>query len=523
MPFYGRPSKNCQSCRERRIKCDRLDPVCSQCKRAGKPCGGYRDVPSLLFRDENDKTARRSAAAKAKSAARRKLLDSSDSSDEGSNIPTEDGFDPSRLNYVAQRERSQMVMIPTRPVVVPSSLEEQGLKFFFDRFVSAISGLDGGPPSGLEPPPFLKAILMQSPLRDATISVGLAAMANVNQDRALSLAAREKYVAAINVVRRAVQNPEQANANQTFHIIVMLSMYEMVCCAPNEIDSWTIHLDGVAALVKQASFSDALRNTNSRPHLQYYFISLIRYFLVQGVMPSELLDWSPERIHGAMPNQAPTIRLVDILIRFMKLHSSIRETPEPDARIAVSSALLCEAELEAWEQQLPEKWKFSLKKSNDVQHTFNGTYMIYNDVWASRDLNHYFWARLMVNEMIVHHISRIEMPSLEDLQQRQQALDNTLLMATYICAGAASQMGAFGCGVPSIGPTQLPPLNGIFMLMFPLAVAGGAAGAGDEVHEWVLETLEKIGRTMGIRRALEMIPTLKQVRERKMRELGMVK
>lgn len=297
----------------------------------------------------------------------------------------------------------------------------------------------------------------------------------------------------------------------------------MVCCAPNEIDSWTIHLDGVAALVKQAGFSEALRNTNSRPHLQYYFISLIRYFLVQGAMPSELLDWSPEHIPGAKPNQAPTIRLVDILIRFMKLHSSIRESPEPDARIAVTSALLCEAELEAWEQQLPEKWNFSLKESNAVQHTFNGTYMVYNDVWASRDLNHYFWARLMVNEMIVRHLSRIEMPSLEDLQQRQKALDTTLLMATYICAGAASQMGAFGCGLPARGPTQLPPLNGVFMLMFPLAVAGGAAGAGDEVHEWVLETLQKIGRTMGIRRALEMIPTLKQVRERKMRELGMVK
>lgn len=113
------------------------------------------------------------------------------------------------------------------PAVVPLSLEEQGLRFFFDRFVSAMSGLDGNAPSGLQTPPFLKAILMQSPLRDATISVGLAAMANVNQDRALSLAAREMYVAAINFVRRAVQNPERANANQTFHIIVMLSMYEV--------------------------------------------------------------------------------------------------------------------------------------------------------------------------------------------------------------------------------------------------------------------------------------------------------
>jgi hypothetical protein len=147
----------------------------------------------------------------------------------------------------------------------------------------------------------------------------------------------------------------------------------MVCCAPNEIDSWTVHLDGVAALVKQASFSDALRNTNPRPHLQYYLISIIRYFLVQGVIPSELHDWSPEHIPGPQPDQIPTVRLVDILIRFMKLHSSLQDHPDPDPRIAASSALRCDAELEAWESQLPKKWKFSLKKSNDFQRSMERT------------------------------------------------------------------------------------------------------------------------------------------------------
>jgi hypothetical protein len=120
-----------------------------------------------------------------------------------------------------------MVMVPTLPAVVPSTLEEQGMRFFVNRFVGAVSGMAGDAPPELETSPFLKAIHVQSPLRDATISVGLAAMSNVSQDRALSLAAREKYVAAINVVRKAVQNPDQANANQTFLIIVMLSMYEV--------------------------------------------------------------------------------------------------------------------------------------------------------------------------------------------------------------------------------------------------------------------------------------------------------
>jgi hypothetical protein len=153
-------------------------------------------------------------------------MDSSDSSDEGSGS-SPNGSSSSRLVHVPQPERTQMALVPTMPAVVPTTIEDQGLRFFFTRFVSAISGMTGDVPSGLDSSPFLKAILMQLPLRDATISVGLAAMSNVSQDRALSLAAREKYVAAINVVRTAVQNPELANANQTFQIIIMLTLYEV--------------------------------------------------------------------------------------------------------------------------------------------------------------------------------------------------------------------------------------------------------------------------------------------------------
>ena len=89
-------------------------------------------------------------------------------------------------------------------------------------------------------------------------------------------------------------------------------------------------------------------------------------------------------------------------------------------------------------------------------------------------------------------------------------------MSVNICAGAASQMGVvLGNGYPCSGGLKLPPLNGVFMLLFPLTIAGSAAGAPDDVHEWVVETLSKIGGTMGIRRALELIPKIRESREKK--------
>lgn len=72
-------------------------------------------------------------------------------------------------------------------------------------------------------------------------------------------------------------------------------------------------------------------------------------------------------------------------------------------------------------------------------------------------------------------------------------------------------MGLFTCGIPAGSLPRLPPLNGVFGLVLPLAVAGCVAGAPNEVHKWVDQTLEKIGHTMGIQRALELIPKLEQL------------
>ncbi|CAK7210054.1 hypothetical protein SEUCBS140593_000698 [Sporothrix eucalyptigena] len=59
MVFCGKASLSCKNCRIRRIKCNKLEPECSQCIRAGKKCPGYRDQLSLMFRDETVKVRKK--------------------------------------------------------------------------------------------------------------------------------------------------------------------------------------------------------------------------------------------------------------------------------------------------------------------------------------------------------------------------------------------------------------------------------------------------------------------------------
>lgn len=193
----------------------------------GKPCGGYRDIPALLFRDENDKTVQRSVEAKSKSEARRKLLD------ESAVVKHDRPMNKSRLSQsglVVQR-KPEVFWISGIPAVMPSSLEDQGLKFFFSRFATSIQKATKNPimldMSDLEKSPLLATIPNELPLQDAVMAVGLAAMSNVTHDQSLLLAAREKYLAALNIIRAAVENPQLANPVLTFKIILMLSLFEV--------------------------------------------------------------------------------------------------------------------------------------------------------------------------------------------------------------------------------------------------------------------------------------------------------
>ncbi|KAJ5324937.1 hypothetical protein N7476_003537 [Penicillium atrosanguineum] len=399
-----------------------------------------------MFRDENDKTARRSATAKSKSEARRRFLDS----ERSSSSPEHSESSETNLVVLEKKPKPKAVFIPTIPVAVSSTVDEQGLNFFFHRFVTAISMLETAPPE-LKISPWLEAMLLHPPVRDAAISVGLAAKSNVTRDRAIRLVAKEKYAVAIGSVRVAVDNPQQANPDETFKLIVMLSLYEMVSCTTKQPDSWTVHVDGAAALLKQLAFNQTLKVFRPRPQLQYYYVSVVKYFIAEGKSTPDLLEWSPDIMSKFGPEMQPAIRLIDIMIRFMRVHYSMRSNPNIDPRTAISLTLSFESELDQWANILPQKWAFGINESSDTQSTFNGKYMVYDDTWAPRDLNHYFWARLMVNEMILLHISRLAVITPEDLGQRQLAFDTIARMGTYICAGAASQMGAHGCGVSGGG------------------------------------------------------------------------
>lgn len=174
----------------------------------------------MLFRDETDKAAWRSATAKSRAGERRKI---SVTPQVNSNLSSSSEDD---LKAVVQQRKLNLALKPSIPLEVATTVEDRGLEFFCSQFVTATSAAIEGPFT-LSKTSFLGTISAELHFRDAVVSVGLAALSNVTRDRSLRLVAREKYATSLNVVRQAVENPLQASPPQIMKIILMIGLYEV--------------------------------------------------------------------------------------------------------------------------------------------------------------------------------------------------------------------------------------------------------------------------------------------------------
>jgi hypothetical protein len=211
------------------------------------------------------------------------------------------------------------------------------------------------------------------------------------------------------------------------------------------------------------------------------------------------------RIWGAAlrGKDAPVASLTEIIIRFVDLHASVRQGEAVEADAIIRDALLLDNALEEWKAALPPAWKYRVVISAEAQGTYDGQYHIYSDHWIARMWDHYRWTRILVHELVLTHL--ILLPSLPTELRDQQAKSLAIIshLASRVCASVSSQLYHPSRTIP--WPESNSQLTSVFMLLWPLKVAGSAIGVPEALHGWVLDVLENIGQTMGIRQTKVVI------------------
>ncbi|KAJ0416576.1 hypothetical protein BJY00DRAFT_230125 [Aspergillus carlsbadensis] len=494
MTFCGRPSPNCFRCRQRRIKCDKARPACSQCKRAGTQCAGYRDENSLVFRNENERIIRKVKAAKGQTAVKPQTPSTGS---EVSSVSEENLASISRPNTLG--------LIPTpileRPMpLTHRDIDIHGLLFFAHNFSSA-PYFDGSF-SNKYPKSLFEEVEVDVTLRNSVISIGLAAVSNVNRDPALLSQARQRYGVTLNQVRRTIPTLSYANVGGLLRLIIMLAIFEMVDARPDALSfgtpQGTAHIAGVHMIMKQFPSPQA-KQFNIQGELWFYFSVVLNYLQIGGSVPRELEGWSLQQIASPTDTIWAGFELMDIFVKFVHLCASLPHDQAVSAEEGVlRQAVNLEIELRTWRDRVPKEWSVTIKEAADIPGTFFGQSHLYQNAWAPRVLNHYYLGRLLVNELILVYIAKLEAPGPEWTEQKEQSLRVISQLATDICAGIASQGSDDNRSL----------LRGFFMTIYPLMIAASATGVSDALRSWVIGKLEIIGNRLGVRQALAAIPRI---------------
>ena len=200
MVFRGKPSKACQRCRDRRIKCDFSIPSCSPCIRAQAVCTGYRDTQQIRIRNETQ-------------AVRTKAL----------------------LKYAHT----------IGPRSLTPSLELRARDAFFAFHVTRVSR------SWDFMARFYDSTLSPEHLTLSIDAVSLAYLSHQTSSDVALMTATEKYVSALRMTNRALQSPELATKDTTLLSALLLDLFEKITnTSSRHTKSWVGHVHGALALVK---------------------------------------------------------------------------------------------------------------------------------------------------------------------------------------------------------------------------------------------------------------------------------
>lgn len=245
--------------------------------------------------------------------------------------------------------------------------------------------------------------------------------------------------------------------------------------------------------------------------MQFFFAVHIKY-LERGLSPSlQLAEFSQIISKSKQTEDATASALIDLAIHFIDLHRSVRNDPFFDPQKVVLKALLLDTELESWEAKLPLDWPFTVQAVDvsDTSH-FNGQYHLYHDVWSSRMLNHYRWIRIL---LILDHMMKLPYLTYEHLTRKANAAKTITTMATDICICFSSyfQMTTL------VEHQPLSPLKSgmlVFLMIWPLSIAGGGIGVPEHLYTWVLNQLDIIINHLGVLSAQTMLERTKMRREK---------
>ncbi|KAJ5820464.1 hypothetical protein N7474_006055 [Penicillium riverlandense] len=482
----ARASRSCGNCRAVKRRCDRQSPHCGQCIRLGEECPGYRDEWDLVFRDQTDKTIKRSKAKRTKSA-------SNDS--------------PPPTQHLS----------PTTQCLSPS-IDEIGVNYFLCNFVIGGQSSSRGCLNYI--PTVYRADGDSPTLVASMAAVGLVALANTTQQPELASHARAKYAEAIRNVNIALESPIESVKDSTLMSVISLGVFEHV----SDYESWVRHVQGAAALVVARG-----KRQFSSP-ITILMFNQVRADLVLACVhgakpfPEDVLELQEEAAKHA--DTSSTFWFMGVLgTRCANLLMSVRKNKFTGG--IPWSELLDEASVIERDFQyilgvlvIQEPYTTTRDSDGDPSMIYNGRFDLYRDSWAIRLWNNLRSLRMIVCEISYFLLNKFLATDLapavrENMKlELQKTLETLSRMADDILATVpqASEFLSSASGSRrSVGFSFQRSVPGGYMLTWGLYMVGKCPVTTSETRKWVIRRLQNIGKDTGISVALQLVEHIENI------------
>ncbi|OCL01225.1 hypothetical protein AOQ84DRAFT_329320 [Glonium stellatum] len=464
MVFCGKPSKACQRCRDRRLRCDLRSDSCGQCIRAGVACTGYRDTLQLRVRDESQAVQKKALLGKG---------------------------------------------VYSEPRSLTLSLESQARDVFFIYHVTEFSKTWD----------FLRPYYNPAGSPEhLTLSIDAVSLAyfshQVCSDAALATA-RKKYILALNMTKKALQSPEVAVKDSTLLVSLLLDLFEKVINDKSRhSEAWKSHMKGALALIKLRGLRQCQGLSTLRLLARFSTNFLISCVATETRVPNEV-NALRAYIGEHLEVEGPKWLLSDLMVDFANLRGDIR-----NGQLSPYNRTKMSVELDAKFQELTfsiPSWQY---KTTTVDYDSKMIYGHHFDSYANRHVTQ-TWnvcriARILLNEYILECCSEPGANAMTNaFALMRTAKDNIETLARDICASVPQYVDCFGAAQNKLPISE--PTNNIFRgtehlhspsqnldcytLIFPLYVAGRSSSSPSTLKPWAIEQLCHIGSHFGIRNA----------------------
>ncbi|KAB5513324.1 hypothetical protein GE09DRAFT_1231951 [Coniochaeta sp. 2T2.1] len=527
MPYYGAPSKGCEACRGRKIKCDGGKPHCERCTSSGRTCPGYREMVTVIFRDENGRILRRAGAAAAKRGHKPQPQPGVDDGNDNNSDKNQSQVQlqqtkparakpspfkvkgwrvavvPSQSKPQSQhssshsvtctekqqqqrRIKNELVLIPASPVAIPVRIGgDEGVSFFRQEFWWESVGMHWATWKVVGPD-----------LYSITSAFGLAMLSFVKRRPELQARAYNEYGAALQLANKSLGDVETAKSDSTLAVVILMSFFEILTGGGARVASgktWTNHAAGAAKARGMVLTTSIIYKTP---------------------VPQVFLDYSRAAMEFEPPLLAHSGLISLIGIEVVNLRADIDTGKITDTDAILSQVDAFERRIAEWAADCPDELAyktFHLPADSPVIQTrigrvrpSTGNYTVYTGSFAIHGWSLYRVLRILLGEMLLNALRPAVLsnsPGTGMLRTTCHAVRRTMdQMAADICASVPFSLGLPGKkgGLDGGGREATFMLDGGYMILQPLWVAGRVEGKGHPLREEARGLFDMVAKRIGI-------------------------